>query len=150
MRIPFSTRSVDLRLPTVAGSAKVTEKLFIDSLVSQLPENFDKTIEAVVQLSPDVFRVTYKVAQNMEELCNLGLTFLGSPISCRQIRTTKWVRVARLSYGVPCEAITDALKPFGSVLNVKMDQHKGINMGTRNVLMEVRLPIPSKLLISGH
>ena len=51
---------------------------------------------------------------------------------------------------VPNETITDALKPYGKVLSVKMDAYKGVYIGVRNVLIEITTPIPSSMCIAEH
>ena len=88
--------------------------------------------------------------RNLEEFCNLGLSFRGTPVVVRPCRKAKWVNVTRLSYGIPDDVIVDALRPYGQVINVKMDSYKGVYVGVRNVLMEITTPIPSSIRIADH
>jgi hypothetical protein len=56
----------------------------------------------------------------------------------------------RLSYGIPNEAVVDALKPYGKVIQIKMDSFHGVHVGVRQILMELSKPIPSRLTIAAH
>ena len=150
MKIPFSNRTVDVGLPVEAGQARVTVKAVMTDLHEQMRDLFSKLLEACVLLSPHLVRVTCRTPVAMEEFSHLGLTFRGKPLVFRACKTSRWVNITRLSYGVPEEAIKDALKPYGTVLQVKMDVFHNVYVGVRNVLMEISKPIPSRLLIAGH
>ena len=80
----------------------------------QTGDNFPMLFEAFVLLSPRKVRITCHTALKMEEVCHLGLTFRDVRITFNPVRTTKWVNITRLSYGIPNEAIADALKPYGN------------------------------------
>ena len=54
-------------------------------------------------------------------MCHLGLTFTDVRLQFNQVRTTKWVNIRRLSYGISNKGIADALKPYGKVIQIKMD-----------------------------
>ena len=56
----------------------------------------------------------------MEEVCHLGLTFADVRLQFNPVRTTKWVNIRRLSYGIPYKGIADAFKPYGKVIQIKM------------------------------
>ena len=91
----------------------------------QTGDNFPKLFEAFVLLSPHKVRITCRTALNM----------------VNPVRTAKWVNITRLSYGIPNEAIADALKPYGKVIQIKMDSFHGVYIGVRQVLMELSKPI---------
>ena len=150
MRIPFANRTADVDLPVSDGQARVTVKAVIDDFKVQMPENFSDVLEAFVLLSPRLVRVTCGTARNLEEFCNLGLTFRGSPVIARPCRTAKWVNLTRLSYGVPVDTIIDALRSYGNVLHVKMDLYQGVYVGVCNILMELSNPIPSSIRVADH
>ncbi|CAB4035367.1 zinc finger CCHC domain-containing 3-like [Paramuricea clavata] len=150
MKIPYANRTVDIDLPVVAGQPRLTVKSVMDEFLGQMPDNFSTLLEAFVLLSPRRVRVTCRSALAMEEFCHSGLTFRDAPIDVRPCKSAKWVNITRLSYGVSAEVITAALKPFGKVLQVKMDTYHNVYVGIRNVLMEITQPIPSRLLIAGH
>ncbi|CAB4003789.1 zinc finger CCHC domain-containing 3-like [Paramuricea clavata] len=86
----------------------------------------------------------------MEEVCHLGLTFRDVCLTFNPVRTAKWVNITRLSYGIPNEAIADALNPYGKVIQIKMDSFHGVYVGVRQVLMELSKPIPSRFTIAAH
>ena len=115
-----------------------------------MPDNFSTLLEAFVLLSPHRVRITCHCALAMEEFCHSGLTFRDASIVMRPCKSAKWVNITCLSYGVSAEVITAALKPFGKVLQVKMDSYHNVYVGIRNVLIEITQPIPSRLLIAGH
>ena len=150
MRIPFANRTADVDLPAVQGQPKVTVKAVIDAFRDQVPRDFETLFEAFVLLSPRKVRITCRSPRALEEVIHLGLAFRNSPVTFHPCRTAKWVNITRLSYGVPQEAISAALQPYGKVLNVKMDTYKGVYVGVRNALMEVTTPIPSSLKIAEH
>ena len=150
MRIPFANRTADVDLPVAPGQPKVTVKIVIDAFREQLPSNFAELFEAFVLLSPRKVRVTCRTPRRLEELLHLGLTFRNTPVTFHPCKTAKWVNITRLSYGVPNEAITEALRPYGKVLQIKMDVYQGVYVGVRNVLMEIANPIPSTLNIAAH
>jgi len=150
MKIPFANRTVDVDLPAVDGQNKITVKGIIDDFSRQLPSNFSALLEAFVLLSPRRVRVTCRTQTAMEEFCHLGLTFQSQAISVRPCKTAKWVSLSWLSYGIPEETIREVLAPFGRVIQVKMDSYRGVYVGTRNMLMDISKPIPSRVLIAGH
>ena len=150
MRIPYAIRTVDIDLPFVAGQARVTVKSVMDDFRRQMHANFGTLLEAFVLFFPRRVRVTWRSALAMEEFCHSGLTFLESPITLRPCKSAKWVNITRLSYGISAEVVDDALKPFGKVLQVKIDTYHNVYVGTCNVLMEITNAIPSRLLIAGH
>ena len=150
MKIPFANRTVDVGLPAEEGQAKITVKSFMTDLHEQMQDCFSKLLEACVLLSPRLVRVTCRSPTAMEEFSNLGLTFRDKPLVFRACKSSRWVNITRLSYGVPEEAIKDALRPYGTVLQVKMDTFHNVYVGVRNVLMEISKPIPSRLNIAGH
>ena len=151
--IPYSNRTIDVLLPQLAfeGNPRATVKGIIDDFHGQLKDNFNTLLEAFVLLGPQRVRVTCKSPHALEEFRNLGLTFRGFPIDkflpCSRFR---WVNVTRLSYGISDDVVVKALLPYGKVSRVKMDSYKNVYVGTRNALMEVTTPIPSRILIAGH
>ena len=94
--------------------------------------------------------MTCKSARAFEEFKNSGVSFRGSLIQIRPCRSAKWVNLTRLSYGIQQEAIVEALRPYGRVLQVKMDQYRGVYVGVRNILMEISQPIPSSIRVAEH
>jgi hypothetical protein len=57
----------------------------------------------------------------MEEVFHLGITFTDVRLQFNPVRTAKWVNIRRLIYGIPNKGIADALKPYGKVIQIKMD-----------------------------
>ena len=136
-------------LPAVEGRPKVTVKSVIDSFRGQVPSNFSDLFEGFVLLSPRKVRVTCRTPRALEEVQNLGLDYHGQHVVFRPCRTAKWVNVTRLSYGIPNDALTSALRPFGKILHDKMDIYQGVYVGVRNVLMEIANLFYS-IQIAGH
>ena len=67
------------------------------------------------------------------------------------VRTAKWVNIRRLSYGIPNKGIADALKPYGKVIQIKMDSFHGVYVGVRQVfIMELSKSIPFRLIIAAN
>ncbi|CAB3986639.1 Transposon TX1 uncharacterized 149 kDa [Paramuricea clavata] len=150
MKIPFSNRTVDVELPNTQGQAKVTVKNIMEDFHRQMGDDFPTLFEAFVLLSPRKVRITCRTALNMEEVCHFGLTFRDVRLKFNPVRTAKWVNITRLSYGIPNEVIADALKPYGKIIQIKMDSFHGVYVGVRQVLMELCKPIPSRLIIAAH
>jgi hypothetical protein len=150
MRIPFANRTADVDLPVIEGQPKVNVKAIVDSFRDQVPSNFEALFEAFVLLSPRKVRVTCRSTKTLEEVCHLGLTFRNSPVKFNPCRSAKWVQVTKLSYGVPNEALITALKPYGRIIDVKMDAYKGVHIGIRQVLIDISAPIPSLLRVADH
>ena len=150
MRIPFANRTADVELPAAPRQQKVTVKSIIDDFRSQLPSNFEALFEAFVLLSPKKVLVTCRTCRALEQVSHLGLPFGNTPVVFRPCRLAKWVNITRLSYGIPEQAIIDALTPYGKVLTVKMDTYQGVYIGVRNVLIEITTPIPSSIRVVDH
>ena len=150
MRTPFAKQMADIDLPAVPGQPKVTVKSVIDDFRAQVPSNFDALFEAFVLLSPRKVRVTCRSTRALENVCHLGFEFRNSPVTIKPCRSAKWLNITRLSYGVPNDAIVEALRPFGNIHTVKMDVYQGVYVGVRNVLMDISTPIPSSLKIVDH
>jgi len=150
MKIPYANRTVDIDLPSIEGQPKITVKGIIDDFLTQLPNNFTTLLEAFLLLSPRRVRATCRSPRAMEEFCHSGLTFRSNPITIQPCKTAKWVTLSRLSYGIPEDAIREALACFGRIIQVKMDSYRGVYIGTRNILMDISKPIPSRVRIAGH
>ena len=114
-------------------------------LFGQASRDFETLFEAFVLLSPRKVRITCRSPRGLEKVIHLSLAFRNSLVTFHPCRTAKWVNITRLSYGLPQEAISAALQPYGKVLTVKMDTYKDVYVGVRNVLMEITTPIPSSL-----
>jgi hypothetical protein len=70
---------------------------------------------------PRKVRITCRNGLNMEEVCHLGFTFTDVRLQFKPVTTAKWVNIRRLIYGIPNKGIADALKPYGKVIQIKMD-----------------------------
>lgn len=56
-----------------------------------------------------------------------------------------------MCYGIPDEAITTALAPYGvGIKSIKSVVHENIHTGEHNVLMKITANIPAPLGIAGH
>jgi hypothetical protein len=86
----------------------------------------------------------------LEAAENFSYTVRGWPVVFKPISSFKWVNVTKLSYGVPDEAISAALGPFGPIKLIKSEQYLHVYTGVRNVLMEVARDIPVRFRIAGH
>ncbi len=146
MKIPFANWTVDVDLPNVDGQPHITVK----GIIKQMPDNFNTLLEEFVLLFPRSICITCRTSHAMEEFCHSGLTFRNSPIVIRPCKTAKWVNLTRLSYGVPTEVISEALQPYGKVIQVKMDSYHGVYVGIRNILMKITKSIPSRLQVAGQ
>ena len=151
LAFPYSNRTADVQFPRLSleGQPRVTVEGVIDDFEGQLGDFFPN-LEALVLLGQTKVPVTCRTARALEELTHRGLTFRSHPDVFVPCSKFKWVNVTRLSYGVSDEAVVDALSPFGRVMKVKMDAYKNIYVGTRNVQIEIRSAIPSRLMIAGH
>ena len=111
MRILFANGTADIDLPAVLGQLKVTIKSVIDDFTAQVPSNFEALFETFVLLSPRKVRVTCRFTRALEDVCHLGFEFWNSPVTIKPCRSAKWVNINRLSYGVPNDAIVEAIHP---------------------------------------
>lgn len=155
MPIPHANRTVDVTLPeqALANGVRVTVKEFMRDLHGQNNDVFSRLFEAFVLLSPNKVRVTCKDVTKADEFKVFGFTFRGQPIASDSIvgcSKFRWVNVTKLSYGIPDEEVKRVLSEYGTINRIKMDVFLGCYVGTRNVLMDIRTPIPSRLRIAGH
>ena len=109
------------------------------------------TVEAVVQISPERYRLTFNNAGQMQAFSNQDFFVHGKPVEFRSVSPFTWVYISRLSYGIPDEAITRALSPYsGGIKTIKSVLHEKIYTGEHNVLMKITSNIPARLRIAGH
>ena len=153
MAIPFSNRSAEIKFSESAlvGRPRLSRNCseFIDDLKNQ-EEYWHCHCEAFVWLANNKIRVTFISSQHLEDYIHKGITFRGFPVEIKPISTKKWVRVHRLAYGIPNDAVIWALGSYGEITKIQNEDYRGANVGIRNVLMEITSPIPSQLRIRGH
>ena len=146
--IPYASRTVDIILHPDCPLPKKGAKDVINLL--KLRELLS-TIEAVVQISPERYRLTFNHARQMQAFSNQDFFIHGKPVEFRSVSPFTWVYISRLSYGIPDEAITKALAPYsGGIKTIKSVAHENIYTGEHNVLMKITANIPARLRIAGH
>ena len=147
--IPFLNRSTDIVLSPQLEARDVNVREVIDELQSQF-EDFTCVFEAVVLLSPGRYRVTCKSSRKLEIFVSTGFLVRGTPVEFKPLSTFKWVNISRLSYGIPEEAVRQALAPYGNIRIFKLEQYSNVYTGVRQVLMEIQKDIPARLQVAGH
>ena len=147
--IPFLNRSTDIVLSPQLEARDVNVREVIDELQSQF-EDFNCVFEAVVLLSPGRYRVTCKSSRKLEIFVSTGFLVRGTPVEFKPLSTFKWVNISRLSYGIPEEAVRQALAPYGNIRLFKLEQYSNVYTGVRQVLMEILKDIPARLQVAGH
>ena len=86
----------------------------------------------------------------LEDMCNLGPDFRNYPVTIKPCCSATWVNITCLGYGVPNDAIVEALRPYSKIHTAKMDVYQRVYVGVHNVLMDASMPIPSSLKIVDH
>ena len=86
----------------------------------------------------------------LADMCNLGPDFRNYPVTIKPCRSATWVNITCLGYGVPNDAIVEALRPYSKIHTAKMDVYQRVYVGVHNVLMDASMPIPSSLKIVDH
>ena len=85
-----------------------------------------------------LFRVrnclTFKDKPCMEETVNLGLEFRGHPITLTPLNSKTWVTISRVQFGVPWEAVKDALNPYGIIDRARRESLNNVSTGSISVL----------------
>ena len=146
--IPYASRTVDIILHPDCPLPKKGAKDVINLLKNR---ELSGTIEAVVQISPERYRLTFNHARQMQAFSNQDFFIHGKPLEFKSVSPFTWVYISRLSYGIPDEAITHALAPYsGGIKTIKSVMHEKIYTGEHNVLMKITANIPARLRISGH
>ncbi len=94
--------------------------------------------------------MTCKSSRKLEVFVSTGFLVRGTPADFKPLSTFKWVHISRLSYGIPEEAVRQALAPYGNIRLFKLEQYSNIYTGVRQVLMEIQKDIPARLQVAGH
>ena len=147
--IPYINKTVDVIISEHIEARTVNVREIIDEFRGQVDE-YTSFFEAVVFMGPGRFRVTFKSACKMGIAMHAGLIVRGYPVEFKSVSPYKWVNVTRLSYGIPEVAIHETLGPYGNIRLVKSEIYSNIYTGVRQVLMEVRKDIPTRIHIAGH
>ena len=146
--IPYASRTVDIILHPDCPLPKKGAKDVINLLKLR---KLSGAVEAVVQLAPERYRLTFNHARQMHAFSNQDLLIHGKPVEFKSVSPFTWVYISRLSYGVPDETITRALAPYsGGIKSMKSVMHENIYTGEHNVLMKITANIPARLRIAGH
>ena len=146
--IPYASRTVDIILHPDCPLPKKGAKDVINLLKTR---DLSCVVEAVVQLSPERYRLTFHHARQMHAFSNQDFLVHGKPVEFKSVSPFTWVYISRLSYGIPDEAITRALAPYsGGIKTMKSVVHENIYTGEHNVLMKITANIPARLRIAGH
>lgn len=146
--IPYASRTVDIILHPDCPLPKRGAKDVINLLKTR---ELSGSIEAVVQISPERYRLTFNHARQMHVFSNQDFFVHGKPVEFKSVSPFTWVYISRLSYGIPDEAIITALAPYsGGIKSIKSVVHENIYTGEHNVLMKITANIPARLRIAGH
>lgn len=152
MAVPYANRTAIATIPELAlkDRAKLTleevHKEFATIVITPLKETF----ACIQRISRNQLRLTFRDEAIMENVMFVGLTVRKHLLSVKQIHSRKWVTITRLPYGTPREAVEAAVRPYGPIAQVRMDEVGGISNGEFSLLMEVVKPIPCKLAINRH
>ena len=146
--IPYASRTVDIILHPDCPLPKKGAKDVINLLKAR---ELSCLVEAVVQMAPERYRLTFNHARQMHAFSNQDFSIHGKPVEFRTVSPFTWVYVSRLPYGIPDEAITNALAPYsGGIKSIKSVLHEKIYTGEHNILMKITANIPARLRIAGH
>ena len=147
--IPYINRTLDLLLPDALEARDVNVREVIDEFRGQC-DNFFDTFEAFVYIAPGRFRVTCKSTRKLAAVESATYFIRGHPVTFQAVSQYKWVNITRLSYGVPDDAIRAVLSAYGTIKLIKSETYATMYTGIRNVLMEIKTEIPSRLRIANH
>ena len=136
--IPFLNRSTNIVLSSQLEARDVNVREVIDELQSQF-EDFSAVFEAVVLFLQGCYRMTCKSSRKLEVFESTGFLVWGTPVEFKSLSTFKWVHISRLSYGIPEEAVCQALAPYGNTRLFKLEQYSNVYTGMRQVLMEIEI-----------
>ena len=152
MAIPFANRKAWAELPDMALRDKPTfSSAEIHGEFSKvLHVSLESIFECIQVVSRNKLCLTLKDKNSLEETASVGLEFRGHPISLTPLHSKTWVSVSRVQFGVPWDSVKAALTPYGSIDRARQGSLNNVCTGTISVLMQVILPIPSKLTVAGR
>ena len=107
-------------------------------------------LECVQLIKGRALRVVFPSTDVMEDMISGGLTFRYHPIQYKAPSVYKWVTVLDLPYGIPEGEIKTVLSKFGQVAHIRAESYMGLYTGTRQVKMEIKSAIPSRIVVAGH
>ena len=149
MVVPYANRASVATLPALALASKpATVKEVISDFASQCPH--ESVFESVQLIKGRTVRVVFASVDVMEDMVHDGLTFRTHPIQFKMPSVYKWVTLLDLPYGIPEGAIKTVLSKFGQIAHVRSESYMGLYTGTRQIKMEVKTPIPSRVVVAGH
>ena len=149
MVVPYANRAAVATLPTLALAIKpATVKELIADFATQCPH--ESVLESVQLIKGRTLRVVFPSSDVMEEIVTGGLAFRSHQIQFKTPSIYKWVTLMDLPYGISEGEIKTALSKFGQAAHVKSEVYMGLYTGTRLVKMEVKKPIPSRVMVAGH
>ena len=143
MVVPYAS------LPSLAlASRPTTLKEVIEDFAKQVP--LERALECVQLIKGRTIRVVFPSARMMEEMVHTGLTFRNHPIEFKTPSVFHWVTLLDLPYGIPEAEIRTALSNFGQIAHVNSESYMGLYTGTRLVKIELKITIPSRVIVAGH
>lgn len=98
--IPYASSTVDIILHADCPIPKKGDKDGINLLKARV---LNWVVEAVVQISPECYRLTSNQARQMHAFSNQNFFVHGKPVDFKSISTFNWLYISRLSYGIPDE-----------------------------------------------
>ena len=143
---PFANRTAVASLPTLALASKpATVKEVIADFAKQCPH--ESVFESVQLMKGRTLRVVFPSSKVLEEIMPGGLAFRSHQIQFKMPSVYKWVTLMDLPYGIPEGEIKTALSKFGQAAHVKSESYMGLYTGTRLIKMEIKTPIPSRVIV---
>ena len=152
MAIPFANRKAWAELPEIALRDKPSFSLaeIHGEFNKVLHVSLESVFECIQVVSRNKLCLTFKDKNSLEETAGVGLEFRGHPISLTPLHSKTWVSVSRVQFGVPWDSVKAALAPYGPIDRARQESLNNVCTGTISVLMQVTLPIPSKLTVAGR
>ena len=153
MVIPYANRTGINNIPELALKDQPALRMgeIHRDLFKIIPRaEFSKAVSCVQFMGRNKLHITFESPTKMEDIIHHGLTIRNQPISITPFSTKKWVRISRVPYGTPVAHIQKTLDVYGDSFSWKKESLNGIATGEIAALMEIKQPIPSKIMVNGH
>ena len=144
-------RAVLCTIPAMALTPAPTLAGILDDLESQMgSEQMKNQVCNIMQHGNKAFLLHLASSEQVPDFVARRYTFRGHQLHVAPVKSTTIVVWGGVPYGLPKEAVTNAVGKYGAISGYKAITHKGYSMSKFRLEIELRQDIPSRINVQGN
>ena len=150
--VPHAARALVGTIPSAVLNQPepITLKAILNDFQLQLKQDpVSRLIENIMQTGSTTFVMHCHTPLLAEEARAIGFTFRDFQIDFKPASNVQWIKLTRVVYGTPEEAIKTKLSDFGTVYHIRQEKIHGVGISVYSVRIDLKKPIPSRITLNN-